>query len=226
MTKDVVGWSARCLGSEPIGIDVIETRRGGSGCPVAIVAAPIGGVRRRFVVKVYETGFDDYSRLGARDTARKHALALERLAAEGIPVPRLVARCEEGSGAAIVVEEVARIGAPLDRRRAAATLAHLHRIYGRGLDPSLAGLIGRSRPNRDRIRHGVVAMARNCDRAHPDWRSARPDLAVVVGDVTGTPEPDRHRAALQHGDFFGANIIPSAGTEAVSYTHLRAHETS
>jgi len=169
-------WLARCLGSQAISLESTHEMGKGSGCRVwdCLVAG------ERMVLKVYAPGFDDYSRLGPVDTARKHALALVELPAFGVPTPRRLGFASERDEAALVMEELGALPCtPAHRLEAARALARLHTVQLSDLSTEFADLISRSTPNRGR-----------------------------VGEVPD--EPPLRETALQHGDFFSVNLAPTA----------------
>jgi len=132
------------------------------------------------VLKVYAPGFDDYSRLGPVDKARKQALALMELPTFGVPTPRCLGLAVEGGEAALVMERM--VALPFTRAHrveAARVLARLHSVEIRDFSHDLADLASRSTPNRGRI-------------------GEAPD------------QPPLREIALQHGDYFSVNLAATA----------------
>jgi aminoglycoside phosphotransferase (APT) family kinase protein len=128
------------------------------------------------VLKLYSPDSDDYSCLGPVGTARKHALALQELPALGIPAPRCLGFAADGDEAAVVIEWLE-------------------------IEPL-------SPPDR-------MEAARVLARLHATRRAdLSPELAELVmrstpnrdrmGNAAG--EPPLREAALQHGDYFFANL--------------------
>lgn len=173
-------WLTKCLGRSTITVlRTLDISRG-SGCQVwdceIVTAEGPGSV----VLKTYVAGFDDYSRVGPVDTARKHALALDELPRFGVPTPRCLGFAAEEDEAAIVMESLAvQPFTPTHRVEAAHTLARLHMVHLPDLSPELADLISRSTPNRGRI-----------------------------GEAPS--EPPLREIMLQHGDYFSVNIAVTA----------------
>ncbi|HUT73470.1 MAG TPA: phosphotransferase [Armatimonadota bacterium] len=136
-------------------------------------------------LKLYSPGFDDYSRLGPVDTARKHALALDELPRFGVPAPRCLGFAAEHDEAALVTEWlIASPFAPAHRVEAARVLARLQALRLPDLSPELAALISRSTPNRGRI-------------------GEAPD------------EPQLTETTLQHGDYYSVNLVAGRDTVSV-----------
>ncbi len=165
-------WLARCLGRDDIVLRSWRGVGGGSGCRVW--ECDCAG--ETMILKLYSPGFDDYSRLGPVDTARKHTLALDELARFGVPTPRYLGFAAEKDEAALVMERLA--GVPFSREQrieAARILARLHRVQLSDLSPELADLVSRSTPNRGRI-----------------------------GEAPS--EPPLKEVTLQHGDYFSVNL--------------------
>ena len=96
------------------------------------------------------------------------------------------------------------------RIEAALTLAKLHRLQVDQLSAELANLVKDSTPNRQRTFRGLE-MASELDVKIPDWRSEHPELADDVTQLLLVGEPKSNMTTLVHGDFFSANILPSAG---------------
>jgi aminoglycoside phosphotransferase (APT) family kinase protein len=169
-------WLARCLGSRAITVESLHDIRKGSGCEVWDCL--VGG--EAMVLKVYAPGFDDYSRLGPVDTARKHALALMELPVLRVPTARCLGLAGKGGEAAVVMEKVTALRLTAAHRvEAARVLARLHSIDTRDFSYELADLVSRSTPNRGRL--GRVADE------------------PVLGEI-----------AVQHGDYFAVNLAATA----------------
>ena len=170
-------WLARCLGSEAISLESAHEIGRGSGCRVW--ECDLAG--EMVVLKLYSPGFDDYSRLGAVDTARKHALALSELPRFAVPTPRSLGLAAERDEAALLMERLVAVPfTPAHRIEAARILARLHRVQLSDLSPELAELVARSTPNRGRI-------------------GEAPD------------EPLLREITLQHGDYFSVNLAATVG---------------
>jgi fructosamine-3-kinase len=171
----ISAWLSYCLGTSVVLHAWRDVGRG-SGCHVWECAVD----EDKVILKLYSPGFDDYSRLGPADTARKHALALSEMPHFGVPTPRLLGFAAEGDEAALATEWLsAATFTPAHRIDAARTLARLHMVQLSDLSPELADLVARSTPN-----HGRVGEA-------PD-------------------EPPLKETALQHGDYFSVNLAATA----------------
>lgn len=183
----VRAWLARCLGSQTVSLESPREIGRGSGCQVWDCLVE----REPVVLKVYAPGFDDYSRLGPVDTARKHALALMELPIFGVPTPRCLGLAVEGEEAALVMEKMAALPfRSAHRVEAARGLARLHNIETRDFSHDLVDLISRSTPNRGR-----------------------------VGEVPG--EPESRGTRLQHGDYFSVNLAATpAGVRVLDWDLL------
>jgi fructosamine-3-kinase len=169
-------WLARCVGSRKTFLKSARQMDRGSGCRVW--QCDLGG--ETVVVKLYCLGFDDYSRLGPVETARKHALALSELPRFGVPTPRLLGFAADGDEAALATEWLSTAPfTPGHRIEAARILARIHMVQLSDLSPDLADLIVRSTPNRGRV-------------------GEAPD------------EPPLREIALQHGDYFSVNLAATA----------------
>jgi aminoglycoside phosphotransferase (APT) family kinase protein len=170
---------------------------GGSGTSVL----QIGVV----VAKHYRSDFDDYSGLGPIGTANKVVALARELPSLGVPVPAVIDHTVDGTEALVVSEAIDPQPFTQDHRVAAARiLRNLHKIEPQALSPELGDLIGRSRPNADRIRLGVEEAAATLDRRYPAWRDTPPGARVNVLLSTGEPPPG---TALVHGDFFSVNLL-------------------
>jgi len=167
----ISAWLSRCLG-RGVALHAWRDIGRGSGCHIWECAVD----QEKVVLKLYSPGFDDYSRLGPVDTARKHALGLEEFPRLGVPTPRRLGFAAESEQAAIAMEGLAVLPfAPAHRIEAARILARLHRVQLSDLSPELAGLVVRSTPNRGRV-------------------GEAPD------------EPPLGEVTLQHGDYFSVNL--------------------
>lgn len=166
-------WLTRCLRRKDVVVIEARERGGGSGCRVwecnVRGAVPV-------VLKLYRPGADDYSRLGAVETARKHALALQEMPAHGVPTPSLLGfACIKGEAALVMEKMMTLPFTSAHRVEAARVLARLHTVQLFDLSPGLSDLISRSMPNRGRV-------------------GEAPD------------EPPLREITLQHGDYFSVNL--------------------
>jgi aminoglycoside phosphotransferase (APT) family kinase protein len=172
----VRAWLVRCLGSGAPSVESAREMGRGGGCHVWECDFD----EEKVILKLYSPGFDDYSRLGPADTARKHALTLEELPRFGVPTPRCLGFAAETEEAALVMERLAALPFTAAHRiEAARILARLHRVQLSDLSPELAGLVTRSTPNRGRV-------------------GEAPD------------EPPLGEITLQHGDYFSVNLAATA----------------
>lgn len=123
----------------------------------------------------------------------------------GVPVPAVTDNTVGATEALVVSEAIDPQPFTQDHRVAAARiLRNLHMIEPEALSPELGGLVGRSRPNADRIRFGVEEAAAALDRRDPAWRDTPPGERVNALLAAGEPPPG---AALVHGDYFSANLL-------------------
>lgn len=187
-------------GGAPIAVEM----GGGSGTSIL----RIGGV----VAKHYRPDFDDYSGLGPVGTADKVVAVARELPPLGVPVPAVIDNTV-GATEALVVSEAfdPQPFTQVHRVTAARILRNLHMIEPQALSPELGGLVGRSRPNADRIRLGVEEAAAALDRRDPAWPDTPPGVRVNVLLASGEPPPG---TALVHGDYFSANL-PAVGDGVV-----------
>ena len=212
-------WLARCLQRDDVVLNTASEIGRGGGCRAW--ECDLAG--QMMVLKMYSPGFDDYSRLGPLDTARKHALALEELPHFGVPTPRCLGFAAERDEAALVMQRLATVPlTPARRVEAARTLARLHMVHPSDLSPELADLIARSRPNRGRVgetpaepplreitlQHGdcfSVNLAATRDRLHVlDWDllalgDPMWDLGFLVGADRNLPEDEVEAVTSAYG---------------------------
>lgn len=190
---DGTEWDVDHPGDTPIAVEM----GGGSGTSVL----RIGGV----IAKHYRSDFDDYSGLRPAGTAAKVVAVARELPLLGVPVPAVIYQTVEGTEALVVSEAIDPQPFTQDHRVAAARiLRNLHLIEPEALSPELSGLIGRSRPNADRIRIGVEEAAATLDRRNPPWRDTPPGVRVNALLAAGEPPPG---TTLVHGDFFSVNLL-------------------
>lgn len=124
-TAVIQTWIERCLKHDKLEINSVNIMSHGSGCQVWDCLVDGNAI----VLKVYAPGFDDYSRLGPVDTARKYALALMELPAFKVLTPRCLGLAVKGNEAALVMEKIVALPFTSAHRVAAArVLAKLHSI--------------------------------------------------------------------------------------------------
>jgi aminoglycoside phosphotransferase (APT) family kinase protein len=195
-------WLAACL-HQPVSVERMNVLGGGSGCTVA--ECWFDG--RTAVLKVYHPSFDDFSQLGPEATVQKHALALTELPRHGIPTPGLLGWATRNREAAVLTERLpALVPSHQTDEEAAGVLTRLHAVQPSNLSESLASLIGRSRPNAQRVMNGVIEMTHRLDRQSPSWRTSHRSLVDHVQVLIDTGEPDWENPSVIHGDFFGVNF--------------------
>ena len=95
------------------------------------------------------------------------------------------------------------------RLTAARILGQLHSISVSELSSEFKGLTKKSRPNRDRIRNGVVMSNKHLTEKFPEWRVDYPQIFQETREITENAEPRSSMEALVHGDYFSKNIIPT-----------------
>ena len=168
-------------------------------------------VIERRILKVYFKGFDEDYELGAAGVARKTQLASLELADHPVRIPKVFGSYLSDDMACVLMERLEQTKWEAATRVAASEiLARFHNLPLSSLSDDLQRLIRDSRPNRDRIRLGVIGPSRRLDRDHPGWREQYPGLSQRVSKIVENEEPLSAMNTLVHGDYFSVNLFPTA----------------
>ncbi len=208
VNSNVKSWIVDCLKSQDVALLKAADVSGGSGCGVWDCRTFLDGVVQTFVLKVYQPGFDDYSRLGPLKTARKYIHALEELPAFSICTPKMAGSAFKPDQAAVLTHKVLREPWNRDTRiEAAKTLGRLHNVQLGDLSDEFGALVRQSTPNRQRVFIGVQNFCSLLDQKAPTWRAEKPELYAQAQEMLESQEPRSEMTTLVHGDYFSANLL-------------------
>ena len=208
MHNDTQAWIAACLKRQNVDLLQATNQSGGSGCEVWDCRALLDGVVQRYVLKVYQPGFDDYAKLGPIKTARKHILALKELPAFSICTPRLAGSAFKPHQAAVLTHKILRQAwNSATRIQAARSLGQLHNVQPRDLSDEFGALVKGSTPNRQRVFIGVQNFCSRLDQKAPTWKAERQDLYAQAQELLASHEPRSDVTTLVHGDYFSSNLL-------------------
>jgi 5-methylthioribose kinase len=198
----------KCLDTDGVIIDKAEPVKSGSGCDVIDCGVSVDGRPSEGILKIYHEGYDDYSEIGVMRTARKNVLAAKELNTGVIHIPTVTGYYLEEKTSAILSEKlITSVWRPETRIKAAKTLGLFHNIALKSLSNDLQKEITDSRPNKDRIRNGVLHFPEALDEKTPEWRNMYPELSRDADELKNTEEPVSAMKTLVHGDFFSLNIL-------------------
>jgi aminoglycoside phosphotransferase (APT) family kinase protein len=206
--NDAESWIADCLARQDIDLLEAVDVSGGSGCQVWDCRTLVDDVIKRYVLKVYQPGFDDYSKLGPVRTARKYIHALEELLVFSLCMPRMAGSAFKPDQAAVLTHKV--LGEPWDsdtRIEAARTLGRLHQIQLGDLSDEFGALVKESTQNTQRIFIGVEDFSSWLDQKAPTWGAERRELYRQTQALLERPESHSEMVTLVHGDYFSSNLL-------------------
>ena len=209
--ESVHTYISKCLGTGVHSILEIRELRDRSDGKVLDCRYKVDEVIERRVLKVYFKGFDEDYELGAAGVARKTQLASLELAAHPVRIPKVFGSYLSDDMACVLMERLEQTKWEAGTRVAASEiLARLHNLPLSSLSDDLQRLIRDSRPNRDRIRLGVIGRSKRLDNEHPGWRAEYPELSQRASKIVEDAEPLSSMKTLVHGDYFSVNLIPTA----------------
>jgi 5-methylthioribose kinase len=199
----------KCLDTDGVIVVKAEPVKSGSGCDVIDCSVSVDGKPSEGILKIYHEGYDDYSEIGVMRTARKNILAAKELNTGVIHIPRIIGYYLAEQTPAILYERLLTSEwKPGTRIKAAKALGQFHNIALKGLSNDLQKDITDSKPNKDRIRNGVLHFPETLDEKTPEWRNMYPELSQDADELKNTKEPVSAMKTLVHGDFFSMNILP------------------
>ncbi|MBN2074382.1 MAG: phosphotransferase [Dehalococcoidales bacterium] len=211
MTNDfeyVKTYIGKCLDTNAVTVKKVEPITSGSGCDVLDCSFSVDSRPSEGILKIYHEGYDDYSEIGVMRTAGKNVLSAKELNTGDIHIPEVTGYCLEGNTSAILYEKL--IASEWNREtriKTAKVLGGLHNISLGSLSDELKEDITGSKPNRDRIRNGVLNFPVTLDKNSPEWRRTYPELSHDANELKKNKEPFSAMITLVHGDFFSANIL-------------------
>lgn len=202
---------ASCLNADNVNIKEAKPFQSGSGCDVldcefTVDDTPTGGV-----LKIYREDFDDYSGIGVIRTAKKYIMVASELNVGDINIPRVLGYHLSEGTASVLSEKLDGVEWGTETRVIAANiLGHLHNISPSRLSTEFQEIINASQPNKSRVRNGVIQFSKYLDNNHPEWGKEYPQLLQEAQEIIENAEPVSSMRTLVHGDYFSANIIPTA----------------
>lgn len=200
---------SRCLDADKVTLTKADPFKSGSGCDVLDCSFTLNGRPSQGILKIFSERYDDYSEIGLMRTARKNVLAANELITGVLHIPKVTGYYLAEQAPAILYERlVASEWKPTTRIKAAKALAQLHNTAPGSLSDDLRKEITESKPNKDRIRNGVLIFPESLDKNNPEWRKTYPDLSNDANELKNSEEPVSAMTTLVHGDFFSLNILP------------------
>ncbi len=207
MTIYIESWINRCINETNYRLISAQDIRGGRGGQVWDCQIEIAKQSMQAILKIYGAEFEDYSRLGIRNTLRKNVYAFQEFPHYSVPTASILGHAEYQDEAAILLEKVYRqTWQHQTRIEAARLLANLHGISFDVLDSDFIALIRQSTPNRHRV-FLSLEMADELDQHAPEWRSDYANISAQIDFLRNTDEPIPDLETLVHGDFFSVNIL-------------------
>jgi len=207
--KDIKNHLTKCLNTDAVTISKAEPITSGSGCDVLDCSFTVNGRPSEGILKIYAEDYDDYSEIGVMRTARKNILAANELRTDAIHIPTVTGYYLAEKISAILYERlVTSEWNSGTRRKAAKTLGQFHNIALENLSDELQSDISDSKPNKDRIRNGVLIFPETLDKKKPEWRKIYPELSDDADELKNNKEPVSSMTTLVHGDYFALNILP------------------
>jgi hypothetical protein len=208
--KDIKNLLTKCLDTDAVTINKAEPITSGSGCDVLDCSFTLNGRPSEGILKIFSEGYDDYSEIGVMRMARKNVLAANELNAGILHIPGVTGYYLAEQTPAILYEKLsASEWNPGTRIKAAEVLAQLHNTAINSLSDDLRKDVTDSKPNKDRIRNGVLHFPEVLDNKKPGWRDSHPQLARDADELKNNEEPVSAMTTLVHGDFFALNILPA-----------------
>ena len=207
MTITIESWINRCIDGTSSHLISAQDISGGSGGQVWDCQIEISKQPMHAILKIYGAKFEDYSRLGIRNTLRKNVFALQGFPHYSVPTVSILGQAEYQDEAALLLEKVdCQPWQHQTRIEAARLLANLHGISFDVLDSDFIVLIRQSTPNQHRV-FLSLEMADELDQHAPGWRSDNVRLSDRIDLLRNTGEPTSSFETLVHGDFFSVNIL-------------------
>lgn len=192
-------WLSRCLRAAGREVWDCDARLGGDTLSVVVTLyGPSGAVTQN-------------SSLPPVPTARTCALALQEMPVLGVPTPNFLGFAAEDRSAAVVAERPTQAEwGSQTRVDAARALARLHAVPLDRLSPELRRLVEQSDPKQRRTLIGLEMRAKELELGFPGWRERFRTVAADLRDVLRSEPPSAAGRSLVHGDYFSANVVPTA----------------
>ena len=200
-----------CLGAANVLITEAQPFETGSGCDVIDCKFVANNTHVNCgVLKIYRNDFDDYSGIGVMKTARKFILTASEFNVGDINIPTILGYHLSNETSSVLTEKLDGVEWSVQTRvTAAEILGHLHRISLYKLSNELQEIISESRPNKSRVRNGVIQFSKYLDNNYPIWRKEYPQFSEEAKEIIENVEPKSSMRTLVHGDYFSKNIIPT-----------------
>jgi len=199
----------KCLDTDAVTVRKAEPIKSGSGCDVLDCSFTLNGRPSVGILKIFSERYDDYSEIGLMRTARKNVLAANELDTGVLHIPEVTGYSLAEWTPAILYEKLVTSESNSGTRvKAAKALGQLHNIAPDSLSDDLRKDIADSKPNKDRIRKGVLHFPETLDVKTPEWRKINPELSRDADELKNIEEPFSAMNTLVHGDFFSLNILP------------------
>lgn len=206
-------WLDRCFGPHHVTVSQVVRVKQKPGREQWTCSVNWGAEVLPVVVKVFKPSAPDAvnASLPPVATAYKCALAKQELLALGMPTPICFRVGAEHETGVIIVEQLTQARWTASARvEAAQHLARLHQLPLGSLSVELQLLVQQSNPQPQRTYRWLLENVRRVEGLQPHWRTSYPQVAATADELLATASVTSGQVVLVHGDYFAANIIPSA----------------